>query len=163
MTLLIGKFTSKNTELKESNKLITWDKGLNWSKILPELYKKVKPNKAICLFAQAPFTYQLYNEMTNAGFKWKYNWVWKKTSAANFASAKHGPLKIYEEVLVFYKPGKEGKMPYNHGAKINEKNSKKYKCTFYNKHTKEVLSDEYVFDNFILNTRENNRRSFYQY
>jgi hypothetical protein len=60
------------------------------------MLRVIKPNRAIILFAQAPFTFSLYQNMTKHGALWRNNWIWDKCSAANFACAKFMPLKNFE-------------------------------------------------------------------
>ena len=53
----------------------------NWDKIIPmnllwEQYERIiKPNRAIVLFSQQPFTSLL---ITSNLKLWKYNWIWEK-------------------------------------------------------------------------------------
>lgn len=71
-----------------------------------QLKRIIKPNGAIVLFGSQPFTSALI--MSNVKM-FKYCWIWDKAKAANFASVKHQPLKVHEDVCVFsgvgnYKP-----------------------------------------------------------
>ena len=75
-----------------------------WDTIIPfeplwEAYKRIiKKNGAIVLTASQPFTSMLV--MSN--IKWfKYEWIWRKSIAANFMNAKLKPLQKHENVLVF--------------------------------------------------------------
>ena len=36
----------------------SWDKGLNWSELFPEMWRVLKPTGIICLYASCPFTYE---------------------------------------------------------------------------------------------------------
>ena len=81
-----------------------------WDTIIPfeplwEQYKRIiKDNGAIVLTASQPFTSALV--MSNVKM-FKYCWVWDKKQHANFANAKHQPLKVHEDIVVFggkYKP-----------------------------------------------------------
>lgn len=64
-----------------------------------EQYKRIiKPNRAIVLFGQQPFTTRLIS----SNFEWwKYNWVWEKDNATNFLNANYQPMKITEDICVF--------------------------------------------------------------
>lgn len=64
-------------------------------------YKRIcKNNAAIVLFSQPPFNIHL--AMSN--IKWfKYEWIWNKEQGTGFLNAKNAPLKITENILVFYK------------------------------------------------------------
>lgn len=70
----------------------------------------MKPTGAIALFAKSPFTYRLYDQMIKYGFKHRYNWIWKKNCAPNFASLKHVPKADFEEVMIFSKTTKRIKI-----------------------------------------------------
>ena len=76
-----------------------------WDSIipLPELwaeYKRIaKPNAAIVLFAQTPFDKIL--GASNLEML-KYEWIWQKNRPTGFFNAKKMPLKIHENILVFY-------------------------------------------------------------
>ena len=83
-----------------------------WDDIIPldklwEQYKRIcKPNAAIILFSQQPFTAKLI--MSNPKM-FRYEWIWQKPKGTNFLNAKRIPMKIHENILVFY-----SKMPtYN--------------------------------------------------
>jgi len=77
-----------------------------WDTIIPfeplwEQYKRIiKDNGAIVLTASQPFT----SALVMSNIKWfKYEWIWEKTKASNFQLAKHNPMKIHENIVVFYK------------------------------------------------------------
>ena len=64
-------------------------------------YKRViKDRGCIALFGSEPFSSHL--RMSNLKM-FKYDWVWKKTMASNFALCKKQPFKKHEMVSVFYK------------------------------------------------------------
>ena len=75
-----------------------------WDTVIPfeplwEQYKRViKPSGAIVLTASQPFTSALV--MSNPKM-FRYSWVWQKTRFSNQMLAKHQPLKIHEDILVF--------------------------------------------------------------
>ena len=84
-----------------------------------ELYNRIiKDNGAIVLFAQTPFD----KVLGNSNLKMlKYEWIWEKDNATGFLNAKKMPLKIHENILVFYK-----KLPlYNPQMRTG---FKPYKC-----------------------------------
>jgi site-specific DNA-methyltransferase (adenine-specific) len=83
-----------------------WDSVIDLDKLW-SLYKKlIKPNGAIVLTAQTPFDKVL--GASNLEML-RYEWIWEKDNASNFLNARRNPMKIHENVLVFYK-----KMPkYN--------------------------------------------------
>jgi site-specific DNA-methyltransferase (adenine-specific) len=85
---------------------------------LPELwaqYKRViKPDGAIVLFGQQPFTSTL---VASNPQMFKYSLVWKKTKTGNFAQAPYRFLSEHEDIVVFSfgKTAKNGipRMKYN--------------------------------------------------
>ena len=78
---------------------------LEWDKVIPfkplwEQYKRIaKPNAAIVLFSQMPFGAELI--MSNRKM-FRYEIVWYKTSPGDFLNCRRKPLKIHENILVFY-------------------------------------------------------------
>jgi len=78
-----------------------WDKPLDWENLFTEMWRVLKPNGIIVLHASMPFTYELLKYE-----KPKYHYIWKKSQATNFFKAKLQPLRITEEIFVYYKkPG----------------------------------------------------------
>ena len=73
-----------------------WDKAQDWQSWWKEI-KRVTRGRVV-VTAALPFTIDMVNS-NRAGFK--YWWTWSKGKAGNFAIAKHQPLRVTEEVLVF--------------------------------------------------------------
>lgn len=84
-----------------------WDQPLKWDLIWQELKRITKPNAAIVLFSQFPFTADLL-QSNREGYK--HYWIWNKKLAGNFAVTKYMPLSITELILVFTANG--GKVNY---------------------------------------------------
>lgn len=76
-----------------------WDTPIDLSSLWQQYQRLVKNNGAICLFAQAPFDKVLGASNLKM---FKYEWVWQKDNATGFLNAKKMPLKIHENILVFY-------------------------------------------------------------
>lgn len=100
-----------------------------WDSIIPldELWQQynriIKDNGAIVLFSAQPFTTKLINSNIK---NFKYCWYWKKNNVTGGQFAKYQPLRIIEDICVFYK-----KMPtYNAQSirKLNEPIVKKPKA-----------------------------------
>jgi len=78
----------------------------NWDSVLPldvlwhEYKRIIKPNGAICLFADGLFMAKL---MLSEPRLWRYNLVWDKVLTSGFLNANKMPLRRTEEVCVFYK------------------------------------------------------------
>lgn len=88
-----------------------------WDSIIPfELlwveYNRVC-NGSIVLTSSQPFTSSLI--MSNAKM-FKYSWVWEKSKATGHLNAKRMPMKLHEDVNVFYKStttyNPQGIIPY---------------------------------------------------
>lgn len=75
-----------------------WDSVIPFDLMWKELKRVVKKNRAIILFGSEPFSSLL--RVSNLK-SYKYDWVWNKRSFANQVLAKHQPLKIHENVIVF--------------------------------------------------------------
>lgn len=77
----------------------------SWDCIIPfeDLWKNynriIKNNGVIALFADGMFMADL---MISNRKMWKYNLVWDKVLASGFLNAKKQPLRVHEEVVIFY-------------------------------------------------------------
>ena len=77
-----------------------------WDSIIPfdklwEQYKRIaKDNGAIVLFGSEPFSTKL--RASNLPM-FRYDWIWEKTIASNFALSNKQPHKKHEIISVFYK------------------------------------------------------------
>jgi len=76
----------------------SWDKGLNWSELFPEMWRVLKPSGIIILYASMPFTYELLQYD-----KPKYHYTWIKNNSLGFLTTKYQPLRKTEEVFIYYK------------------------------------------------------------
>ena len=77
-----------------------WDTIIPFEPLWEQYERIVKDNGAIVLTSDEPFTSQLINSNIK---RFKYKWIWLKEQGKNFQLAKKQPLKITEDVLVFYK------------------------------------------------------------
>lgn len=77
-----------------------------WDSVIPlnklwECYERIiKDNGVIVLFSQMPFTAELVASNKKL---FKYEWIWQKDNGTGFLNAKKMPLKIHENIEVFYK------------------------------------------------------------
>jgi len=74
----------------------SWDKAQDWQAWWKQI-KRVTRGRVI-VTAALPFTIDMVNS-NRSGFR--YWWIWSKGKAGNFALAKHQPLRVTEEILVF--------------------------------------------------------------
>ena len=88
----------------------------NWDNVIPfdEMWncinKLSKPTTPILLFGTQPFL----SELIHSNIKnFKYNLIWDKKCVSNPLLSKKRPLRVHEEIAVFYK-----KQPYYNPQKI---------------------------------------------
>jgi site-specific DNA-methyltransferase (adenine-specific) len=77
-----------------------WDSVIPLEELWNEYTRVIKPNGAIVLFANQPFTSKLV--MSNLEM-FKYDWVWEKSRPTGVLNAKKQPLRIKEDIIVFGK------------------------------------------------------------
>ena len=77
-----------------------WDIVIPFEELWKQYNRIIKDNGAIVLFGSEPFSSKL--RMSNLKM-YRYDWVWKKTIASNFALSKKQPQKKHENIIVFYK------------------------------------------------------------
>lgn len=77
-----------------------WDTIIPLDKLWEQYERIIKNNGAIVLTAAQPFTSTLV--MSNLKI-FRYEWIWEKNQGVNFLLAKKQPLKVHENILVFYK------------------------------------------------------------
>lgn len=77
-----------------------WDSVIPFELMWSQLKRIIKPNGAILLFGQEPFSSCL--RMSNIEW-YKYDWYWKKERITNVFQVKHRAGKIIEPISVFYK------------------------------------------------------------
>jgi site-specific DNA-methyltransferase (adenine-specific) len=91
-----------------------WDSVIPFEPMWEQLKRITKPNAAIVLFGQEPFSSML--RVSN--IEWfKYDYYWRKNKPSGFTNARLKPLKDIEVVSVFSEGktanGSKSNMPYN--------------------------------------------------
>ena len=87
--------------LNRSNRSAKWDSVIPLDKLWEHYRRIVKENGAIVLFAQGMFTARLM--MSNPDM-WRYNLIWDKINRpTGFLDANRKPLRIHEDICVFYR------------------------------------------------------------
>lgn len=77
-----------------------WDKPLNWGDVWKEFNRVVVPNGIFVICSMPPF----YVDVISANRKnFRYEWIYHKTKATNFLNAKIQPMRIHENILIFYR------------------------------------------------------------
>jgi site-specific DNA-methyltransferase (adenine-specific) len=95
-----------------------WDSIIDLELLWKQYKRIIKDNGAIVLTAQDKFTAKLI--LSNEEIH-KYNLVWDKVLTSGFLNANRMPLRVHENICIFYK-----KLPtYNPQKVIGEKNHSK--------------------------------------
>jgi site-specific DNA-methyltransferase (adenine-specific) len=77
-----------------------WDTIIPFDKLWEQYERIIKPNGAIVLTASQPFTSKLV--MSNIKM-FRYEWIWDKIQPSGQMTAKYMPMKVHENICVFYK------------------------------------------------------------
>lgn len=87
--------------LNRQNKSAQWDNIIPFEPLWEQYERIIKDNGAIVLFAQGMFTAQL---MMSNPKRWRYNLIWDKINRnTGFLNANRCPLRIHEDIVIFYK------------------------------------------------------------
>lgn len=99
-----------------------WDKKVDMEALFGEMWRVLKHNGALLMFAQNPFAAECI--MLNKG-TFRYEWVWRKTQGVGFANASRMPMRTHELCLVFYRA-----LPTYNAVPITNQRGKPYmsKC-----------------------------------
>tara|TARA_R110000782_G_scaffold28123_1_gene70703 strand:- start:165 stop:914 length:750 start_codon:yes stop_codon:yes gene_type:complete len=103
-----------------------WDSVIDFELMWEQLNRIIKPNGAIVLFGSEPFSSAL--RMSNIK-NYKYDWIWEKDKAGNFALANRMPMKYHEIISVFYKKQptyNKQRIERSEGGKKRNKTSKNF-------------------------------------
>ena len=79
---------------------LDWDKKINLYLLWNKYRNIIKPNGAIVIFGQEPFS--SYVRLSNIEW-YKYDWYWQKERLTNVLQVKRRPGKVIETISVFYK------------------------------------------------------------
>ena len=79
-----------------------WDNALDPADIFNILNNCLRPNGAVLLFAQEPYSSRLVTE-AHGSIPFAYRMVWKKDHFANSLIAKKAPVQYTEDIPVFFK------------------------------------------------------------
>lgn len=88
------------TDLPYGTTPCPWDVIIPFDEMWECINKIIKPNGAVVLFGQEPFSSLL--RVSNIK-NYKYDWIWKKERLTNVFQVKRRPGKIVENISVFYK------------------------------------------------------------
>ncbi len=77
-----------------------WDVPLSPSNYMGRFFEITKQNAAICVFGQQPF----FTDLVNAARKYfRYEIIWRKSRPVGYLNAKKMPMRIHENIGIFYK------------------------------------------------------------
>jgi DNA modification methylase len=90
--LLIPPTASSTTACK-------WDSVIPFAPMWEAIERVIKPNGAIVLFGSQPFTSALVMSKP----EWfRYEWIWEKGKSTGWLDANRKPLKVHDNICVFY-------------------------------------------------------------
>ena len=76
-----------------------WDKRIPLEELWRHYKRVLKSGGVVLLFSQQPFT----TDLINSNRKWfRYEWIWQKSTPVGFLNANRMPLRIHENIVVFY-------------------------------------------------------------
>lgn len=78
----------------------SWDVPIDLTRLWPALHRVCKPTAAMVFTAVQPFATDL---LASNRREFRYEMIWKKNLASGFLNAKERPLRIHENVLVFWR------------------------------------------------------------
>lgn len=118
-----------------------------WDVVLPleELWKHykriLKPNGLVVLFGVQPFTSLL---VTSNPKDFRYSLVWEKNKFSDFLNAKVKPMRVHEDILVFYKKRPTYNPQYTYGEPYKRWNTQEAvdKQTNYGRHRENVAESK---------------------
>jgi site-specific DNA-methyltransferase (adenine-specific) len=116
-----------------------WDSVLPVDKLWEEYNRIIKDNGAIILFGNQPFSSTLI--MSNLKM-FRYSLVWEKNKFSDFLNAKRKPMKIHEDILIFYKKQPTYNIQYWYGEPYKRWN------------TQEAVDKQTNYGNHKLNVSE---------
>lgn len=77
-----------------------WDVVISFEKLWEQYKRIIKDNGAIVLLSSQPFTTDLINSNRKM---FRYEIIWKKTLPTGFLNAKRMPMRVHENICIFYK------------------------------------------------------------
>lgn len=127
-----------------------WDSVIPFKPMWEQLNRIIKPNGAIVLFGNEPFTSKIIiSNLT--GFK--YRWDWDKKIPSGMGYAKYRPMQQTEDIIVFsYKGGKTKYNPQmtkreipikSGGNKIQARAYNNFKCMENGQQYNRVYNEKY--------------------
>lgn len=99
-----------------------WDKVIPFDKLWEQYNRIVKKNGALVFTSVQPFTTDLINSNRK---NFKYTKVWDKVLCSSGLNAKKQPLRVHEDVVVFYRKFPTYNPQFTHGHERKTVRSRK--------------------------------------
>ena len=99
-SVITGSVDMIFTDLPYGTTRCKWDAIIPFDEMWKQYKRIIKDNGAIVLTAGQPFTTKLIDSNMKM---FRYEWIWQKEQGGNFLNAKVQPLKVHENICVFYK------------------------------------------------------------
>lgn len=113
-----------------------WDKKINIDLLWKEYKRILKENGIILLFGSEPFS----SELRISNLDWyKYDIIWNKVGSGNALNAHNSPLKIHENISVFYNKNNTYDKESEINKIINYLRKEKQKSGLTNKQVDEII------------------------
>ena len=93
-----------------------------------------KLNGAQAMFSQLPFAVDLINANRK---NFRYEWVWRKNIGVGFLNAKKMPLRVHENILIFYR-------------RLPTYNPQKWMSKPYRNNSPQYSTNYHIFSNGII-------------
>lgn len=116
-----------------------WDTLIPFDILWNNYMRIIKDNGAIVLFGSEPFTSKLINSNLKM---FRYSLIWEKNKFSDFLNSKRKPMKIHEDICVFYKKQPTYNPQYWYSIPYTRWNTQKAvdKQTNYNQHKENISS-----------------------
>lgn len=123
-----GMFDMILCDLPYGTTACKWDTIIPFDKLWEQYTRLIKPNGAIVLFGQEPFSSLLRNSNLR---DYKYDWYWQKERITNVFQVKRRAGKVIEPISVFYKqqPTYNYEKTKHNGALVKNKPAGKHTKT----------------------------------
>ena len=118
-----------------------WDTIIDFEKLWEQYWRILKLNGAVVLFACQPFTTSL---IMSCKKHFRYTCVWEKNKFSDFLNAGRKPLKIHEDICIFYKkqPTYNPQYTYSDPYKRWNTQSAVDKQSNYGAHKKNIIDNK---------------------
>lgn len=118
-----------------------WDVIIPFDKLWEQYNRIIKQNGCIILFGNQPFTTLLISSNLKM---FRYSLVWEKNKFSDFLNAKRKPMKIHEDICIFYKKQPTYNIQYWYSTPYERWNTQEAvdKQTNYGKHKKNIAKSD---------------------